>query len=148
PKPPIPASTSGRRVLRAWGLMRSTRASPSSMSTPESRYVRRLSAIAARTLDSFGRRSQTWFRPHDGPRHFGAGGFAGGSPAGAVASPGRRGAREEGAFEPRFVLGRQPLATMKAVTTVATSASGVKRRMEGPALRTPRYPEPAPGIKS
>jgi len=37
PKPPIPASTSGRRVRRANGLMASTSASPASMSTPASR---------------------------------------------------------------------------------------------------------------
>ena len=36
-KPPMPASTSGRIVRRACGLMRSTSASPSSMSTPEPR---------------------------------------------------------------------------------------------------------------
>src|SRR5205823_6532067 len=39
PNPPMPASTSGRIVRRACGLIRSTSASPSSMSTPESRYV-------------------------------------------------------------------------------------------------------------
>ncbi len=37
PKPPIPASTSGRMVRLANGLIRSTRASPASMSTPASR---------------------------------------------------------------------------------------------------------------
>ena len=38
PKPPMPASTSGRIVRLANGLMRSTSASPASMSTPASRY--------------------------------------------------------------------------------------------------------------
>ena len=37
PKPPMPASTSGRIVRFANGLMRSTSASPASMSTPASR---------------------------------------------------------------------------------------------------------------
>ncbi len=37
PKPPMPASTSGRIVRLANGLMRSTSASPASMSTPASR---------------------------------------------------------------------------------------------------------------
>ena len=37
PKPPMPPSTSGRMVPRASGLMRSTSASPASMSTPASR---------------------------------------------------------------------------------------------------------------
>ena len=37
PNPPMPASTSGRMVGRARGLMRSTSRSPSSMSTPASR---------------------------------------------------------------------------------------------------------------
>src|SRR5689334_4245586 len=39
PKPPMPPSTSGRIVRLAIGLMRSTSASPASMSTPASRYV-------------------------------------------------------------------------------------------------------------
>ena len=37
PKPPMPPSTSGRIVFFANGLMRSTNASPASMSTPASR---------------------------------------------------------------------------------------------------------------
>ena len=37
PKPPMPASTSGRRVRFAKGLIASTSASPASMSTPASR---------------------------------------------------------------------------------------------------------------
>ena len=37
PKPPMPASTSGRCVRRTSGLMRSTSSSPASMSTPASR---------------------------------------------------------------------------------------------------------------
>ena len=37
PNPPMPASTSGRSVRRANGLIASTRASPASMSTPASR---------------------------------------------------------------------------------------------------------------
>src|SRR5690606_16759753 len=40
PKPPMPPSTSGRIVRLARGFMRSTRASPASMSTPASRYDR------------------------------------------------------------------------------------------------------------
>ncbi|CFN79843.1 Uncharacterised protein [Bordetella pertussis] len=37
PKPPMPANTPGRMVRAARGLMRSTSASPASMSTPASR---------------------------------------------------------------------------------------------------------------
>src|SRR5688572_27243190 len=49
----MPASTPGRIVRRAYGLILSTSASPASMSTPASRYVSEFEGAVMRECEGF-----------------------------------------------------------------------------------------------
>jgi hypothetical protein len=95
-----------------------------------------LSAIAARTLDSFGRRRQTYFSQRGTQAHLGVAGFGSGDSVRGLGSlsPENRGTAEEAALDPRLSLGRHPFPTMKAATTVANRASGVNSRIFPPYL--------------